>query len=343
VSTVHAVVPAGLDDPARPSGGNAYDRRVLDGLRASGWAVHEHAAPGSWPRPDAAALEALHSLVASVPDGALLLVDGLVASTAPQVLVPAAARLRLVVLVHMPLGTREREVLAAACAVLTTSRWTRRLVLERHSLRPDRVHVAEPGVDPARLARGTPAGGDLLCVAAVTRHKGHELLLSALAQLPDLPWRCTMVGSLARDPAFVTRVRRQVARDGLGDRVVFRGALSGEALTASYSSADLLVLPTRLESYGMVVTEALARGLPVVATTVGGVPEALGVLPDGRRPGLLVPPEDPASLGDALHRWLTDPVLRADLRDAARVRRASLEGWSTTTGHVARVLAGVAA
>jgi glycosyltransferase involved in cell wall biosynthesis len=343
MTTVHAVVPDGLDDPSRSSGGNAYDRRVLDGLRADGWSVHEHAVPGSWPRPDAAALEALASAVAAVPDGAVLLVDGLVASTAPQVLVPVAARLRLVVLVHMPLGTREREVLSAACAVLTTSRWTRHLLLERYHLGPGRVHVAEPGVEPARLAPGTRSGGDLLCVAAVTRHKGHELLLSALAQVPDPPWRCTVVGSLTRDPAYVARVRRQAERDRLGARVTFRGTLPGETLAAAYAAADLLVLPTRVESYGMVVTEALARGLPVVATTVGGVPEALGVLPDGRRPGLLVPPDDPASLAVALHDWLTDPVLRSDLRDAARTRRASLAGWSTTTGQVARVLAEVAA
>ena len=105
----------------------------------------------------------------------------------------------------------------------------------------------------------------------------------------------------------------------------------------------MLVLPTRLESYGMVVTEALARGLPVVATCVGGVPEALGLLPDGRRPGLLVPPGDEVALGLALRRWLTDDALRAKLRAAAQVRRSSLAGWPSTTSRVARVLSEVAA
>ena len=341
--TVHAVVPEGLDDPARPSGGNAYDRRVLDGLRAAGWSVHEHAVPGCWPRPDAAALTALAAVVAAVPDDVVLLVDGLVAAAAAPVLVPQSARVRLVVLVHMPLGTAEHEVLAAAGAVLTTSRWTRCLLLERHGLRPDRVHVAEPGADAAGLARGTRTGGRLLCVAAVTRNKGHDLLATALAGMADLPWRCSLVGSLTRDPAYVARVRRQVERDGLVDRVAFRGPLHGDALAASYAAADLLVLPTRLESYGMVVTEALARGVPVVATTVGGVPEALGTLPDGRRPGLLVPPHDAGALGGALQRWLTDEALRSELREAARTRRACLAGWPATTERVARVLSGVAA
>ncbi len=341
--TLHAVVPDGLDDPALASGGNAYDRRVLDGLRAAGWSVREHAVPGSWPRPDAAALEALAAVVEALPAGSVLLVDGLVASAAPDVLVPVAGRVRLVVLVHMPLGDREREVLAAARAVLTTSRWTRWLLLERHRLRPERVHVAEPGVDPAGLAPGTESGGGMLCVAAVTRAKGHDVLLSALAQVPELPWRCTLVGSLAHDPTYVARLRHQVLRDGLLDRVAFGGTLAGDRLAAAYAAADVLVLPTRVESYGMVVTEARARGLPVVATTVGGVPAALGRLPDGRRPGLLVPADDPGSLGVALRLWLSDESLRSRLRRAARDRRALLAGWSATTGQVARVLGEVAA
>lgn len=341
MTSIHAVVPEGIDDPSRPSGGNAYDRRVLDGLRATGWSVHEHAVRGSWPQPGAAALTALDSVVSCVPAGAVLLVDGLVASGACQVLVPAAGRLHLVVLVHLPSGPR--EVLAAASAVLTTSRWSRSVLLERHDLCPARVHVAEPGVETSALVPGTRSGGALLCVAAVTRHKGHQTLLRALAQLTDLSWRCDMVGSVSREPGCADRVRRQVHRNGLSGHVTFRGPLHGEALAAAYASADLLVLPTRRESYGMVVTEALARGLPVLATAVGGVPEAMGVLPDGRRPGLLVPPDDPTSLAVALRGWLTDPRLRAALRDAARVRRGALAGWSTTTGLVAGVLADVLA
>ncbi|MEO5708757.1 MAG: glycosyltransferase family 4 protein [Nocardioidaceae bacterium] len=341
MTAVHAVVPGTIDDPARPSGGNFYDRRVLDGLRGAGWSVQEHAVAGSWPRPDAAALDALASVVTLVPDDVVLLVDGLVASSAPGVLVPAAARLRLVVLAHVPPVTS--EVLAAASAVLTTSRWTRRVLLERHALSPGRIHVAEPGVEAAPLATGSGSGGDLLCVAAVTRDKGHLTLASALWQVADLAWRCTLVGSVLCEPGHVDRVRRRLERDGLTDRVTFCGALPGDLLAPAYASADLLVLPTRCESYGMVVTEALARGLPSLTTDVGGVPEALGVLPDGRRPGLLVRPGDPARLAVALRGWLTDPTLRSDLRDAARVRRGSLTGWSTTTGLVADVLAGVAA
>ncbi len=351
---VHVVVPDGIDDPERPSGGNVYDRRLCDELTAIGWSVKEHPVRGSWPTPAPADRVALGEVVAGIPDGAVMLVDGLVASTVPEVLVPEARRLRLVVLVHMPLGhgppgpesaaerTREGAVLAAAAAVVTTSTWTRGRLLDRHSLRPDRVHVAQPGADPADLAPGTPGGGELLCVAAVTPHKGHDVLLEALGMIRHLPWRCTWVGSLDRDRGFVERLRGQVRALGISDRVCTTGPLTGAGLETTYAGADVLVLASRGETYCMVVTEALARGLPVVASAVGGLPEALGRGPEGSRPGLLVPPGDPVALAEALRAWLGDADLRRRLRHAAEQRRATLSGWSSTADQISRVIAEVA-
>jgi glycosyltransferase involved in cell wall biosynthesis len=354
VREVHVVVPEGIDDPARPSGGNAYDRRVCRGLAALAWAVHEHPIAGAWPRPDAAGQAALARAVRRIPDGAVVLLDGLIASAAPEALVPHAHRLAQVVLVHMPLGhrppdddadavrAREREVLGAAAAIVTTSAWAQRRLGELYALPADRMHVAEPGVDAAGLAPGTAAGDALLCVAAVTPDKGHDVLLDALATATDLPWRCACVGSLDRDSAYADRVQRATRKKGLGERVRFPGPRTGAELDRAYAGADLLVLASRAETYGMVVAEALARGLPVLAAEVGGVTEALGRARDGTRPGLLVAPGDPAALGAALRTWLGDAALRGRLRRAARERRASLRGWPATTSVLAGVLAGAA-
>jgi glycosyltransferase involved in cell wall biosynthesis len=350
VKTVHVVVPGGIDDPARPSGGNAYDRRICQGLAALGWDVHEHAVDGGWPWPDADAQRALDRVIAEMPDGAVVLIDGLIASTVPAVLVPHAQRLVLVVLVHLPLGdgpaghevadarSRECAVLGAATAIVTTSAWTRDLLLDRYPLRPDNVAVAEPGVDPAEVAPGTADGGQLLCVAAVTPHKGHDVLLAALAAVPDLWWRCVLVGSLDRDPGFANLLRRRASEAGIGDRILFAGALTGDELDRAYAAADVLVVPSLGETYGMVVAEALARGLPVIATAVGGLPHTLGRAGDGRRPGLLVPPGDAPALGAALSNWLRDPDLRLCLRLAAQERRATLSDWLATVQRVAHVL-----
>jgi glycosyltransferase involved in cell wall biosynthesis len=349
VTTVHAVLPDGVDDPARPSGGNVYDRHVCNGLASLGWSVHEHAVAGFWDRPDATAFAGLAAVLQGIPDGAVVLLDGLVASTAPQVLVPQASRLRLVVLVHMPLGDRPRDddararehaVLSAAAAVVSTSAWARGRLLELYTLPADRVHVAQPGVDAAELTAGTATGGALLCVAAVAFDKGHDLLLDALMTIADLSWSCVCVGRLDRDPAFVESVRRRSMNGGLGDRVQFPGARSGAELDRSYGAADVVVLASRAETYGMVVIEALARGVPVIAADVGGVTEAMGQGADGMRPGLLVPPGDAAALAAALRSWLVDAQLRVRLRRAALERRESLPDWSSTSAVLAAVLAG---
>ncbi|MFI7520290.1 glycosyltransferase family 4 protein [Micromonospora globbae] len=344
MGVVHVVLPNDIDDPASPSGGNHYDRRLCRGLAERGWAVREHAVAGDWPRPDAAARAALAGVLAALPDGAVVLVDGLVASATPDVLAPQADRLRLVVLVHMPLGDdAEARALGAARAVVTTSGWTRDRLLDRYDLPAGRVHVATPGVDPAPPASGTGTGGGLLCVAAVTPTKGHDVLVRALALAADLPWTCTCAGSLTRDEDFVADLRGRLADTGLTERVRLVGPWTGDALDAAYDAADLLVLPSRFETYGMVVTEALARGIPVLGTATGGLPEALGRAPDGELPGLLVPPEDPPALAGALRRWLGDAALRDRLARAARDRRATLVTWSDTAARVATVLAGVAA
>jgi glycosyltransferase involved in cell wall biosynthesis len=360
---VHVVLPNDIDDPATPSGGNAYDRRVCRGLAASGWRVREYAVSGAWPLPGAGERAELARVLAGLPDNAVVLLDGLVASAVPDVLVPAARRLRLVVLVHMLLGdtgraqpgpgfgggehapsyTAERQVLAAASAVVTTSAWTKARLLDRYALPADRVHVATPGVDPAPLAPGSDAGSQLLCVAALTPHKGHDVLADALAKVADLPWSCVCVGALSRDPDFVDRLRRQIGAYGLADRMPLVGPRTGDALDATYAAADLLVLASRGETYGMVVTEALARGIPVLATAANGLPESLGRAPDGSLPGILVEPDDPAALAGALRRWLREPDLRRRLRRSARARRTTLTGWAVTSELISRTLVGIAA
>lgn len=337
-AAVHAVVPSGIDDPTRPSGGNRYDRRVLDALAGLGWAVHERAIPGSWPQPSPSDLAGLDRLLRALPDGSTVLVDGLIASAAAGVLVPATARRRVIVLLHMPLGSAgERRLLHRCAAVVTSSRWVGDR-LRAGGLAPERLIVAEPGVDPADRAAGSVSGGRLLAVAVLAPHKGQDLLIAALHRLTDLEWTCTVAGSPAAAPGFAARLR--VDAGGLGDRIRLVGPLAGPDLDRAYGSADLLVHPSRAETYGMVITEALARGIPVVATDVGGIPGALGRDASGARPGCLVPPDDEVALARAVRDWLTDPGLRAGWRRAAADRRTALTGWSTTADLLAGALAG---
>jgi glycosyltransferase involved in cell wall biosynthesis len=346
------LLPGGVDDPASPSGGNTYDRRVCQALAARGARVRQITVAGSWPFPTATDLACLDGALAQVPDGGVVLLDGLVACAAPDVVVPQANRVRVVVLVHLPLAeetglepgqaaeldARERRTLQAASAVVATGTVAGRRLVEHHGLSAARLHVAAPGVDPAPPAEGTDGGGRLLCIGAVIPRKGHDVLVEALAEIAALEWSCTCVGTLERDRDHVDRVRRAIVRHGLGDRVRLVGPRTGAALAATYAAADALVLASHAETFGMVITEALAGGIPVVATAVGGVPQALGHSPDGRCPGVLVAPGDPGALAGALRGWLTDPALRSCLRAAARARRTTLPGWDRTAARLHAVL-----
>jgi glycosyltransferase involved in cell wall biosynthesis len=343
------VVPAGIDDPGRPSGGNIYDARICRELATAGWQVHAHRVAGRWPWPDATAEDQLAAVVTAIPDGQPVIVDGLIAGVMPAVLVPAAQRVRLVVLVHMPLGdlpagherddAREREgcVLRAAAGIVTTSHWTCDHIRALYPGVSSQIGVAVPGADPAAAAPGTAEGRELLCVGAVAPHKGQDLLLDALADMTHLEWHCVVVGARDRDPSFAERLRHQADTE-LAGRITFAGIRTGEALARAYAGSDALIVPSRVESYGMVVTEALARGVPVIAAEIGGLPEALGHAPSGARPGLLVPPADVPALRGALTGWLTDADLRRELRQAAGDRRRELPAWSTTARRIGEVV-----
>ena len=223
---VHVIVPEGFDDPGQPTGGNIYDRRVCAGLAEAGWEVLVATVAAAWPMPDSGARADLARVVSAIPDGETVLIDGLIASSAAAQLLPHTGRIRMTVLLHMPLATAvdthhdagaersERAVLRAAAGVIVTSEWTRRQVLTRYPIPARRVHVARPGADRV-AAPPRPVRGHLICVGVLSRHKGQDLLVEALAELADRDWHCVLAGSLDRDPDFVEHLRTRITASRL--------------------------------------------------------------------------------------------------------------------------------
>jgi glycosyltransferase involved in cell wall biosynthesis len=284
-----------------------------------------------------------------------------------------AERLRWVALVHHPLHLEtglapalRQQLLASETRAL---RFARRVVVtSAHTagdvaamgVAPERIAVVEPGTDawPQRPAGATghaidetsvdadpgtaaPKAGPvrLLCVATVTQRKGHALLLQALAglnALPGLPWmnwELHCVGSLTRDPATAAHVQALAQQSGLADRVVWHGEVSAAALQSQYAAADLLVLASLHEGYGMVVAEALAAGLPVLASEAGALAQTLPA-----QAGWRVPAGDVPALQAALHQLISDSALRARLAAAARAAGRQLPDWPTQAARFAAVL-----
>ena len=334
-SELHFVVPGPFE---QLTGGYVYDGRVVKGLRDLGWKVHVHALAGRFPDADAAARRGLDTALAGLPAGACVVVDGLAMGGLPEVVEAHSHRLRVVSLVHHPLAEEtgvspgdqerfarsERRGLAACAGVIVTSGFTAR-ALAAYGVSAERVRVAQPGTERARPAIGPRPGAPpaLLCVASVTPRKGHDILVAALAAVRDLEWTCVCVGSTERDIEHASKVRARVTREGLHDRVSFVGEREGEQLEAQYHGASVFVLASHYEGYGMALTEALARGLPVVSTTGGAIP--FTVPADA---SVLVPPGDAEALATAL-RSVLDPggTLRDELAEAARRHAAQLPTW----------------
>lgn len=305
----------------------------------------------SFPTPTRASLEHAGQVLAAIPDGGLVLVDGLAFGAMPDLAEAEGSRLRLVALVHHPLAAEtghppdlaealqaaETRALAQARLVLATSRSTAAL-LRDYGVESGRVRVVEPGTDPAPLAQGSGGGTPrLLCVAALIPRKGHDLLLRALAELKDRPWHLDCVGSQDRDPAWAESLVRLIDRLGLAGRVSLLGPLDDAGLMERYAAADLFVLPSRFEGYGMAFAEALVRGLPILAARAGAVGETV---PPGA--GLLVPPEDAAALGQRLRQLLDDEPLRRRLAAGARAAGLRLPTWPRSVAAFAAALSEVA-
>jgi glycosyltransferase involved in cell wall biosynthesis len=345
------LVPGRLDTR---TGGYEYDRRVAAGLRARGWTVDVRELDGNFPHPSAAARDQAACVLSTIPDGSIVLVDGLALGSLPVEAERHASRLKIVALVHLPLAAEigldratadrlemsERRALAAAALVVVTGKSTVD-ALARYGVARDRVAVVEPGTDRASLSRGS-RGPDLrlLCVAAITAGKGHEVLFRALNALEHRGWLLTCAGSLDREPATVEGLRRYLRSSGLEDRVSLVGELDAEALEACYGAADVFVLATLHETYCMAVAEALAHGLPVISTTTGAIPELVGL--EGKSEsvaGVLAPPGNTEAITAALSTMLGDKGAREQFAASARRIRDRLPTWDTAAAHMAAALA----
>lgn len=316
----------------RVSGGLRYNHAVA---RASGARIWARGVAGAWPQPHPADVERLHRVLDEV-DGPVL-VDGLIGCSLSR---PLHVRSPVVILVHAPLAhlgpepaDRERACLDAASAVVATSHTAAAELRRLHGIE---AAVAVPGTEPRRESVGGPEGngGNLLCIGAVESNKNQVFLarvLSALAESGTSDWHCTLAGPVT-DDTYAAELHRVVA--GLAEgRISMPGPVEDEALDELYQSADLLLLPSRRETYGLVVAEAAAAGVPAVVTAGTGAEEALvsgGALP-----------LDQSAWQGALRRWLTDPSCRARLRGQARSARPHLRRWQDTAADLTEILQGV--
>jgi glycosyltransferase involved in cell wall biosynthesis len=327
------------------TGGYIYDRRVISELINLGWDVTPVSLGEGFPFPDDTAKANAERILSALPDGAMVVVDGLAFGVLDSWAEREGQRLKIIALVHHPLALetglsagekalfhrKEMHALQFARHIIVTSPMTARDLTAHFGLGAERITVAIPGVDRAAFACGNGNPPQILSVGTLTPRKGHDILLAALKEIEDLPWQATIVGSHNLNPQTTTALQAQLHDLDLADRVVLAGEM--EDIHPLFERSDIFALASRYEGYGMVFAEALVQGLPIVACHTGAVPE---VVPEDA--GILVPVDDIAAFAAALRLLLEEPMLRQKKATASRLAGSKLPGWDVTGRILSNVL-----
>ncbi|HEX6288807.1 MAG TPA: glycosyltransferase family 4 protein [Herpetosiphonaceae bacterium] len=333
----------------RHTGGYLYHARVFAGLRSQGFAIDEISASAA-PLEDQLAAAAAFGATFDPQRYDAVVIDALARGVCGAWIARWRASCPVVVLVHQlpsvaeaDRGQIEREQaletpLLCADRLIAVSEHGRDLLIAR-GVPAERIAVVSPGfdrlpVEPAQEPRQRPPEAPLrvLCVAQWIARKGLTTLLAAWQQLASVDAVLELIGETDADPAYAAQVEALLAEIPAG-RVIVRGPVADDALHQAYRRADLFVLPSRFEGYGMVYAEALAHGLPIIACNVGPVPTLITP-----RAGVFVPPDDSRALAQACDRLLHDPATRARLASGAMERAATLPRWADTTGAFAQAI-----
>lgn len=341
-------VPGSLDTP---TGGYAYDRRIIAELTRLGCQIEVLDLGDGFPQPSEDTRVLAYRTLGRVACGMPIIVDGLALGALPEAAEVLRTTHAVIALVHHPLvletgltaaeadalRTSERTALAAVRHVIATSATTARLLVANYGVSNDRVTVAQPGTDRNPMVAAREHDGvSLLAVGSLVPRKGYDVLVAALAPLRDLDWRLTIVGDVGRSPETAAQIRAQIEAFELVSRVTLKGAVASERLANFYAEADVFVLASRFEGYGMAFAGAIGHGLPVIGTTAGAIPETVPA-----DAGILVPPDDVVALSSALRIVISDAEVRGRLAAAARQAAHHLPTWEAAAQQFISVLKAV--
>lgn len=335
-------------DLETPTGGYIYDRRMIDGLRKQGWQVDLLSLGAGFPYPNQETVSQAAQSLSAIEPGVRVVMDGLALGVLPDAVAALAKRNPVVALIHHPLAFEsglsveqadmfracERQALRHAARVIVTGPSTARDLTKFYEVSAAAIDVVCPGTFRSSFSQGSGSTVlHLLSVGSITIRKGFDVLLAALHPLTDLPWSLSIAGDLTRDHVALVQIQQDIERFGFEQRVHLLGAVNDQQLESLYQSADVFVLASRFEGYGMAYAEALAHGLPVLGTTGGAIPDTVP-----KEAGLLVPPDDIERLSDALRRVILDDALRARLSQGAQYAALKQPTWEESSELFAQAL-----
>ena len=342
---IRFIIPGDINTP---TGGYRYDKTILEEWRALNVAFDLVSLSGSYPKPSDADKALAFSVIDECDEADITIVDGLAGGGFPELMEMLSNKAPCVSLLHHPLSLEngisqedadfleetERKGLNFTKAVITTSPATSKTVAELFAIDKAVIHTVEPGVIRATpIDFRTEPPLSILSVGSITQRKGHDVLIKAVAQFADKPWQLTIIGPQHFDPAHFSELTALSQELGVSDRITFLDSLSDEALSREYAKADIFALASRYEGYGMAYAEAIVRGIPVVGTTAGAIPDTVPL-----EAGILTLADDVEAFSNALSSLLNDTPLRQKKHLGALAVEPNFPTWSGSAKKILEIL-----
>lgn len=331
-----------------PTGGYRYDRNIINALQQSGFDVELISIKGNYPFPSKVEQQTAIEQIQTFPTADISVVDGLLGGTSPHFMEALSKQMPVAALIHHPLCLEngldettaksleqsEREGLAYVSGVITTSPTTTQTVAELFKFNSDKIETVLPGVERGKISIGSQNSNvNLLCVGSVIPRKGHKDLILALSKLKHLNWKLDCIGSTQFDQVLFAELQALSDQNALAQKITFHGDVSQAALEEAYTKADIFVLASLFEGYGMAYAEAIVMGIPVIATTAGAIPKTVP-----QNCGILVEPSDISALTKALEDLITNKKLRMDYKNNAIAEEPNFPTWESSAQKFAEIL-----
>ena len=269
------------------TGGHLYNRHMVEGLKQKGHRVKVLRLDESTILTHAIELKS-SSYFNTLPPGSCVLIDSLVLGNIPGALKKYSEKLTFIGLIHLPLtynplpgknrkhiATREVKAMMFTRHLVVTGRFTLRMLMEA-GISHEKISLIEPGVENyPRKRYYADLPSVLLCISNYSQIKDQLLLVRAINKLRYNKWTLHMYGNTNTEKPYVTRLKSIIANKKMNDRILLHDSIDRNNISEAFLASDLFVLPSRFETYGMVLTEALAHGLPVVTTNSGNIPDTV--------------------------------------------------------------------
>jgi glycosyltransferase involved in cell wall biosynthesis len=328
--TVHFLT---MGDIHSLTGGYLYNMNIMEGLEQNGYSVNIIGTDWPWDnKPELEKISRFHfeKLVA----GSCILIDSLVLSLLRREVQEFSDKLIFVGMIHLPasysissdgygkLSGEELLALHQMRQVIVTGQFTFDLLCNA-GLNPAGIRVVEPGTDQfPQKTHYKPVPSELLCIANYSPIKAQDILIRSLNRITDRDWTLHLYGDKDRDKEYSAMVNSLIKEFHLKKRVIMHGIAGRDEITAIFLDADLFVMPSLFESYGMALTESLAHGIPVVTTRTGNIPVTV---PAGM--GIFVEPGNEQQLADAIRSLLDDPAKYTSLCADASQYHLRARSW----------------